>query len=90
MGGGAFPRTQRLTESELLRVSHETMQFLRDRNIYCRMPPELADKTSFGDVDIVVMLPAATPERTGILEALQQFFSKGNPNADPPKQGGQG
>ena len=58
MGGGAFRETKRLTRPELDNITSLVLDLLKSVGIdHCTSPPELADKTSFGDVDILAVIP---------------------------------
>jgi hypothetical protein len=55
MGGGAFQDTARLDQAAQARVEALVLQILRAHGLSAASPLELADKVSFGDVDICVL-----------------------------------
>jgi hypothetical protein len=57
MGGGAFENTQRLDVAAQARIEALVLETLKSHGLTAMSPLELADKSSFGDVDICVLMP---------------------------------
>lgn len=57
MGGNAFENTSRLTVPEFLRVQRLVKIELLKLGLIVECPPEVADKESFGDIDVYVADP---------------------------------
>jgi hypothetical protein len=74
MGGHTFPGipAQRLTIPEIQRITALVEDVVRGFGVACRSPPEIADKTSFGDVDIVVHFPANPERKRALFLRVQQ------------------
>eukprot|EP00514_Thraustochytrium_sp_LLF1b_P002852 CAMPEP_0184513878 /NCGR_PEP_ID=MMETSP0198_2-20121128/3662_1 /TAXON_ID=1112570 /ORGANISM="Thraustochytrium sp., Strain LLF1b" /LENGTH=390 /DNA_ID=CAMNT_0026904025 /DNA_START=240 /DNA_END=1412 /DNA_ORIENTATION=+ len=78
MGGGAFPTAQRLTVEDLARYQKDLGKVFESLGLEWRMPPEVRDKTSFGDADFLVKLPVnLNSEERAQLRARLIFMVRG-------------
>ncbi|KAJ3191194.1 hypothetical protein HK101_007989 [Irineochytrium annulatum] len=57
MGGHSFSDTARLSRADLDRIATQVTAVLTSLGLDTRQPPELSDKTSFGDIDLLAALP---------------------------------
>lgn len=68
MGGHVFQDSRRLTEADVARVVAIVVRTLAQLGSpAAAAPPELADKESFGDVDVVFVMPPGVAEGDSIL-----------------------